>query len=252
MRVLRWSEWLFDRWHRPTPPAKEPILKQIVCLANSRKYQGRCIAGKERLFDGRLAWVRPVSARPNEEISDTERRYSNGSEPALLDMIDVPVQHPVPHSYQSENWLLDPQHRWVQRRRAEWRHLAALADDPATLWVNESSSVNGRNDRIAATVAAELPCSLYLLRLSDVALHISSHVGDRGVRRRLHASFTWHDIAYRLAVTDPAIETIYLTRKDGVYRIGRAYATISLGEPFRDGFCYKLVAALILPPSEAP
>jgi hypothetical protein len=226
------------------------IVKRIVCLANSRKYQGRCIAGKERLPDGSFAWVRPVSARPNEELSEAERRYVDGSEPSLLDVIDIPLQCAAPRSYQTENWLLAPRQRWVLHRRAEWRHLAVLEDDPPTLWTNGSSSSGGMNDRVAATVAAEWPCSLYLLRLDDLALHVSSHAADGSFRWRLQASFTHRDVPYRLSVTDPEIETACLAREDGTYRMGRAYATVSLGEPFRDGFCYKLVAALILPPPE--
>jgi hypothetical protein len=228
-----------------------PIVKRIVCLANSRKYQGRCVAGKERLPDGSFAWVRPVSARPNEEASEAERRYADSCEPRLLDVIDVPLRHAAPRSFQTENWLLEPRQHWLLHRRAEWRHLAALADAPTMLWSNESSSYGGLNDRVAVTAAEALGCSLYLLRLLNLSLHISSRAGDGSFRWRLQASFTYQDTAYRLSVTDPEIEAACLTREDGTYRIGRAYATISLGEPFRDGFCYKLVAALILPPPEA-
>ena len=48
--------------------------KRIVCLANSRKLSGRCVAG--RVFDGHEVgeWVRPVSARQNEEVSEYERQ----------------------------------------------------------------------------------------------------------------------------------------------------------------------------------
>ncbi|MGH7707024.1 MAG: dual OB domain-containing protein, partial [Vulcanimicrobiaceae bacterium] len=37
------------------------MLKRIVCLANSRKLQGRCVAGRELQKNGPGAWIRPVS-----------------------------------------------------------------------------------------------------------------------------------------------------------------------------------------------
>jgi hypothetical protein len=44
------------------------------------------------------------------------------------------------------------------------------------------------------------------------------------------------------------VERTYLARDDGRYQIGECFATISLGEP-HEGYCYKLVAALITPDS---
>lgn len=37
------------------------MLKRLVCLANSRKLSGRCIAGKAKTEDGPWSYVRPVS-----------------------------------------------------------------------------------------------------------------------------------------------------------------------------------------------
>jgi len=45
-------------------------VKRIVCLANSRKLQGRCIAGREIVQGKPGAWIRPVSAREHEEVSE--------------------------------------------------------------------------------------------------------------------------------------------------------------------------------------
>ncbi len=49
--------------------------KRIVCLANSRKLQGRCIAGRELVSGKPAAWIRPVSDREHEEVSEYERQY---------------------------------------------------------------------------------------------------------------------------------------------------------------------------------
>ena len=87
--------------------------KRIVCLANSRKMGGRCVAGKEVLPDGRPGkWVRPVSPRENDGVSEDERQYEDGTEPRVLDVIDLPILQARPRDYQQENWLLDPDHYW--------------------------------------------------------------------------------------------------------------------------------------------
>lgn len=90
----------------------EPLMKRLVCLANSRKLLGRCIAGIE--WDGEVAgsWVRPVSNREHAEVSEDERRYEDSSEPSLLDIINVPLKEARPINHQVENYLLDPKYYW--------------------------------------------------------------------------------------------------------------------------------------------
>ena len=63
--------------------------KTILCLANSRKLQGRCVAGLE--WDGLVVgnWVRPVSSREHEGLSASEMCYYNFLEPKPLDVIEL-------------------------------------------------------------------------------------------------------------------------------------------------------------------
>ena len=89
-----------------------PYTKTIVCLANSRKLTGRCVAGKE--WDGQTfgAWCRPVSARDRGELT-AERWYrKTWRDPQLLDLIEVGLLAPRPSGCQRENHLVDPSVRW--------------------------------------------------------------------------------------------------------------------------------------------
>jgi hypothetical protein len=107
------------------------MIKTLVCLANSRKLSGRCVAG---IVDGgHEEWIRPVSARPNREVSEYERQYEDGSDPRVLDIVSVPLLQPQPYSYQSENWLLDPDYYWKKIGRVGWDKLLTLEQQPETL-----------------------------------------------------------------------------------------------------------------------
>jgi hypothetical protein len=83
--------------------------KTILCLANSRKNSGRCIAGKEVTSTGFGPWIRPVSSRPEKELSANDRQYNNRPqlEPSLLDVIDIDFLQKDAHPYQIENHLID-------------------------------------------------------------------------------------------------------------------------------------------------
>ena len=220
--------------------------KRIVCLANSRKLSGRCVAG--RVFNGKQAgeWVRPVSARENEEVSEYERQYEDGSDPRVLDIIDVPLIKPTPKHFQQENWLLDPDKYWTIVGRMKWTALVALVEDPARLWINESNTYHGLNDQMSLETAQKLKSSLVLIHVDQVVLRVfqpGAAFGDS--KRRVQAQFEHLGEPYWLFVTDPGIEKTYKAQGEGDYDIGECCLTISIGEPYK-GNCYKLVAAIIL------
>lgn len=226
-----------------------PIIKRILCLANSKKMSGRCIAGRE--FGATAGpWIRPVSARSSHEVSEDERQYEDGSDPRLLDVIDVPLLRHSPHACQTENWQLDPEHYWQRAGGVGWAELQAYLENPPTLWINHHSTYHGVNDEIPLPDADGLPQSLFLIRVRSVDLHVFAPSEAFGnAKRRVQARFQHGAITYALWVTDPHIEREYKAFGDGNYQIGESCLTVSLGEPFRksrDANCrYKLVAAII-------
>jgi hypothetical protein len=221
------------------------VTKTIVCLANSRKLSGRCLAGKEISGIAFGGWIRPVSSRPTEEVSEQERAYENGSDPRVLDVIDVPLLEPRPKTFQSENWLLDPDTYWVRRDRLSYDQLLPAVDSPPTLWVNGFKTYNGQNDRVPESAADQFTTSLYLLRVDSISFDVFAPGLTFGnPKRRVHAVFTHGGQPYALWATDPVIEREYLAKADGSYQEGPCLITVSLGE--RDkGYCYKLVAAVV-------
>ena len=220
-------------------------VKRIVCLANSRKLNGRCVAGMEFTKDSTGAWIRPVSDREHGEVSEYERQYQDGSDPRVLDIVDVPLLNPLPKGCQQENWLLDPDEYWVKIDKLTWNDLGRLAEPAAPLWINGHSTYNGLNDKVPLSLADGLDSSLRLVHVDRATLSVFKPGEAFGnPKRRVQGKFRHHGTEYQLWVTDPQHERTFLRKPDGDYELGESYLTVSLGEPHNDA-CYKLIAAII-------
>lgn len=222
-------------------------VKRILCLANSRKLSGRCIAGREIVNNQPGAWIRPVSDREHQEVSWEERHYVDGSDPRVLDVIAVPLAEPRPHLFQQENWLLDPNFYWQTTGRVDWAGLQAFVEPDGPLWVNGQSSYNGLNDRVVLAEANQLRSSLRLIRMDRLRLRVF-RPDPPGVqflpKRKVIAEFNHSGAHYALSVTDPSYTAQYLAQQDGLYDLGESCLTVSLGELYH-GYAYKLIAAVI-------
>jgi hypothetical protein len=229
--------------------AKVPITKKILCLANSKKNSGRCVAGREVLAAGPGPWVRPVSVRESEEVSENERQYKDGSDPKVLDVLDVPLVKHHPHACQTENWVLDDKSYWTKVGQVGWKELQGYVENPAALWINGQSTYHGQNDEITRAAADKLPSSLFLVRTATVELKVMAPSAAFGnPKRRVLGVFEHHGPTYAFWVTDPVIEREYLAKPDGSYKLGESCLCLSLGEPFtKKGveYRYKLIAAII-------
>lgn len=224
------------------------IVKRIVCLANSRKLSGRCIAGIEIDDNGnRIGWIRPVSARPTGELLQGQYQYGDGTEVRVLDIVEVPLLYPQAHGYQSENWLIDPTRQWKRVGRLSWHDLYRLVDTPEPLWLDGYHTIQGTNDKVPYSSATHLRTSLRLLyvdRLYLTTIIETSFTG--GSRHRLQGRFFYCSQHYSLWITDPVYEQQHIIPHRENRELHRCFITVSLSEPFK-GYCYKLIAAIIVP-----
>lgn len=222
--------------------------KTLLCLANSWKTGGRCIAGRE-LANGRFGgWVRPVSARPTEEVSEEERQFENGRDPRVCDVITVSFEEHVPRHHQVENHRLDPSRYWRFERRASWDEVCAAVERPRALWSNGSSTRAGQNDRVPEHDAVTQGSSLLLVRPEHLAVRTLVPGADFGdFKRKVRARFSYNGVWYDFTVTDPVVMRERLdVPDDHEIAVPNALLCVSLAESY-SGFAYKLIATVLTP-----
>jgi len=232
--------------------------KTICVLANSIKFSGRCIAGMELRVEGsdlRLTqnWVRPISLRDGGEVNQIESALPNKpntNQPAILDVIDVPVQRPANVAGQPEDWLIDPSKRWAFRNVIPSNQLENLVQTPTNLWLEDHS----RRDRVSPEYlrANSLP-SLYLIDAEDFTIEITEaqDFNSGQMKKKRRSKFQYNGTPYDLALTDPLMQKKYFPTfpnlNTGIITPGPPHGCrlcISLA-PVLNGYHYKLVAAVI-------
>ena len=190
-------------------------------------------------------WIRLVSARTNQEVSEYERQYEDGSDPKVLDVIDVPVIEPRPAGHQTENWLLDPDCYWTKEGSFPQSELVRFRDEKEPLWIDGHHTYHGYNDKIPQQLLPEVGDSLRLIHVDTLELRVfAPNEAFGNTKRRVQAQFVYAEEQYGLWVTDPIYERRYLSKLDGRYALGPCFLTVSLGDVFQAA-SYKLVAAII-------
>ena len=224
-------------------------MRRIVCLANSRKPDGRCVAGKLYAQGKFGAWLRPISIREGEELSEQERHTSKGVEPALLDILEFTIFNHKPSAHQPENFVINPQHKFKQVGRISAEELLKVVDKPTNLWImGYQSKTFGKNDLVPPTRISEVSNSLYLINPHSFTIQVVQ--GTYSLQVRGH--FTYLGADYNLRVTDPILEEKFIPKGVGEYKIEDVLLTISLAEklftvasnPSSSGY-YKLIAGVM-------
>jgi hypothetical protein len=218
-----------------------PRRKTIVCLANSTKLGSRCVAGVD-IEDGE--WVRPIGSGDHGAVIRTERTYADGTEPGLLDLIELTLARPVPQPGQPENWKLAP---------GRWRKAGHLDDDDAAELLEELATddpifgSNARSFSASQVAAGDVPSSLALVR--PQRLTWTKNAWSK-VRCNFFHAGSWHDFP----VTDPVWAAEFNDDKpDTTFNHSEnevPFLVISLGEadPRYDQH-WKLVAGVVCLPA---
>ena len=223
-------------------------IKTVLCLANSRRPGGRCVAGKEVLQGKTGGWIRPVNPQNGDAISEADLQYENGKFADVLDIVEIPMARPDPQGHQTENHIIDPNFHWAKQSIATWQQIVSATDNvKGSLWPNGNSSFHGANDKVAEAVASGLASSLLLVNPTrfEVVVGSESQYGG-GSRRRVRAYFDFNGTHYNFVITDPWIEDRYFPKVDGRYPLAESRICVSLAAVI-NGLAVKLVASVITP-----
>ena len=215
----------------------------MVCLADSRKIGGHCIAGKVVEGKNKGRWVRPIANREECALTDRDISYKNGEMPNLLDIITIQLKGFVPKNHHQENCIIDETIYWKKEGELKVSQLKAFCDDVPALWIDGHHSRYGHNDKVPTTIVYEnIDSSLLLIQPQSVSYSIGMEYSKKKVR----AEFIFNKNRYIIAVTDKRVESLYLGKKEGTYKSDNSdpFFCVSLAEDFR-GYCYKLIAGII-------
>jgi hypothetical protein len=225
------------------------MLRTVVCLANSYKHGGRCVAGI-CLEDGK--WVRLRSSQGDGSLAPHAYILQDGhGELRLLDVFQVELHYALPSDCHPEDWVAVPQPwRLVERpcSPAIWSKIAGRVERSGTL-------LGGYADRVWATVFKTRPAaaSLALVCPTEIWWWVREEHG----KVKYRALFRRDNITYDLAVTDPRWLEQMRLMPVGIYphrllapEAQETYLTVSLSEAFSPGGSaaahFRIVAAVIL------
>lgn len=214
--------------------------KYFICLANSLKRGGRCVAGVEvnidetdhwtvvRRFDGTPQWIRPIDLNTEfGEITNIEAQPIR-----LLSVIRLSDVEPCPHHAHSEDVYF--------RRMEVIGKVTALQDNLIALLDEVHQDLFYQTERsVSLETFTSGDYSLMLIRAHDIHL-----VPDYSKRRaKFRMSFIYHGAVYDLPITDPEYLS-FLEKQTNVKTLDDSFLCLSLGMEY-EGRHHKLIAGVI-------
>lgn len=209
---------------------------RLLCLANSYKEGGRCIAGillddndKPILKNNQPIWIRPVCKADHGQIPNN---LCNSILP--LDIIQINGTSNVGAGYQSENTVFDE------------KQIIVIGKVNKTVLNNLYSTTNlifgNREKSLLEDVIKGLNHSLLFIRLSEFIVDIKKYEDSK--RPKIRLCFSYNNNFYDFPVTDPVFLDNYSKDKTILNNKESIDVVLSLGFPFKNLY-YKLVATII-------
>lgn len=212
--------------------------KLIICMGNSYKNGGRCLAGIEvkktsngysvvKDNAGSPKWIRPVMANDHHGIPESMVKAFG-----MLDVLEVDIANEVPVGAHSENVHFCNINK-VGRYNGS---LLSLCDE------GHSLIFGNRGKAVSEEVFSTGGYSLMFVKPTD--LFIESQQNDYG-HEKYRIQFTYMDNRYDFPLTDPEyISLLQRGQRECGNRKDELYLTLSLGVNFND-WHYKLVAGVV-------
>ncbi len=210
---------------------------KFICLANSFKESGRCIAGIELdannnpvIIDGKPKWIRPICNTEHGEVPN------HIAEPfQILNIIEISITANQPQGYQSENVAFNENSiRAVGNFNRN--ELSNLCDNGNLIFGN-------RGKAVSQNTIGNLNHSLLLINVNQFQITQKIYEDRRPDHPQTRLVFTYNGNQYDLPVTDPVFLHRYQSNPDVLGGVNQVYLSVSLGVVWKEWY-YKLIAGI--------
>lgn len=217
--------------------------KYFICLANSYKRRGRCIAGVEVLVskddhweivrnkDGSPHWIRPIDQHTEYgEILEGEARHIS-----LLSVVKLRDVVPCPHDSHSED--------------VNYIQMTNIGMINGNHEVLDLFTDNIHSEIFYTTELAISPEAYAMGNYSLMMIHpenIQFQEDPTKNRARYRMLFSYHGANYDFSITDPVFYERVALQPDLITSLSDFYLTLSIGLEY-EGRHHKLIAGLLIP-----
>lgn len=213
--------------------------RYFLCLANSYKRGGRCIAGIEMYYsreiprhkNGNPRWIRPIAETQYGEIPNHVANNIN-----LLSFVELEDGYICPDNVHTENV------RYLQMEVLP-STFSAVPEFLNQFVDNIHHSIFGnRGKAVSVEMASELDYSLMFIHVQNA----KAYVDESREKSRNRMRFIYLGSEYDFPITDPVFLDEFRRKPECFTNIPDVYLTLSLGLEF-EGWHHKLVAGVIIP-----